>query len=81
MAWQVQDAKQRFSELVRRALDDGPQVVTRHGREVVVVLSAAEYHRLTQPLIPFERFLLEEGPDLTDLDLEREDAPTREVDP
>jgi prevent-host-death family protein len=79
MAWQVQDAKQRFSELVRRALDDGPQIVTRHGREVVVVLSAAEYRRLTQPAIPFERFLLDEGPDLTDLDLTRSTDPTREV--
>lgn len=80
MAWAVQDAKQQFSELVRRALDDGPQVVTRHGREVVVVLAATEYHRLTRPAVPFERFLLDEGPDLTDLVLERDAAPARVVD-
>lgn len=36
MAWQLQEAKQRFSELVRKAESEGPQVVTRNGREVVV---------------------------------------------
>ena len=46
MAWQLQDAKQRFSRLVDAARDSGPQVVTRHGREVAVVLSIEEYRRL-----------------------------------
>lgn len=44
--WQLQDAKQRFSELIRAALSEGPQVVTRHGEEVAVVIEIAEYHRL-----------------------------------
>lgn len=44
--WQLQDAKQRFSELIRAALSEGPQVVTRHGEEVAVVIDIAEYHRL-----------------------------------
>jgi antitoxin Phd len=44
--WQIQEAKQRFSELVRRAVNEGPQVVTRHGEEVVVVLSVDAYHQL-----------------------------------
>ena len=47
MAWQVQEAKQKFSQLVQRALEEGPQVVTRRGEEVVVVLSAEEFRRLT----------------------------------
>jgi prevent-host-death family protein len=46
--WQVQDAKQRFSELVQRALDDGPQLVTRRGKKAVVVLSVNMYQRLTR---------------------------------
>lgn len=45
-SWLLQDAKARFSELVRRAKTDGPQRVTVHGREEVVVISAAEYRRL-----------------------------------
>ena len=46
MAWQLHAAKQRFSELVERARRDGPQVVTRHGKETVVVVSVEEYRRL-----------------------------------
>jgi prevent-host-death family protein len=42
----LQDAKARFSELVRRARDDGPQHVTVHGREEVVVISEEEFRRL-----------------------------------
>lgn len=45
--WPLQDAKARFSELVRRAQDEGPQHVTVHGRDSVVVLSEGEYARLT----------------------------------
>lgn len=44
--WILQDAKARFSELVRRAHSDGPQHVTVHGRDEVVVISADEFHRL-----------------------------------
>lgn len=44
--WALQDAKARFSELVRRARGDGPQHVTVHGREEVVVISAEEFRRL-----------------------------------
>lgn len=44
--WLLQDAKARFSELVRRVKTDGPQLVTVHGREEVVVISAEEFRRL-----------------------------------
>jgi prevent-host-death family protein len=42
----LQDAKARFSELVRRVRDEGPQHVTVHGRDEVVVISAEEFRRL-----------------------------------
>ncbi len=45
--WALQQAKARFSELVRRAQTHGPQHVTVHGRDSVVVLSEDEYTRLT----------------------------------
>ena len=45
-SWPLQDAKARFSELVRRARSEGPQHVTVHGREEVVVVAAEEYRRL-----------------------------------
>jgi prevent-host-death family protein len=44
--WLLQDAKARFSELVRRVHSEGPQHVTIHGREAVVVISAEEFRRL-----------------------------------
>jgi prevent-host-death family protein len=46
MLWQVQEAKQRFSELLRAAQSDGPQIVTRHGEEIAVLIDIAEFHRL-----------------------------------
>jgi prevent-host-death family protein len=44
--WLLQDAKARFSELVRRVRSEGPQRVTVHGRDEVVVISAEEFRRL-----------------------------------
>jgi prevent-host-death family protein len=44
--WQLQEAKARFSEVVRRAKEEGPQHVTVHGREEVVVIGAEEFLRL-----------------------------------
>ncbi len=44
--WMLQDAKARFSELVRRARSEGPQHVTVHGRDGVVIVSAEEFRRL-----------------------------------
>ncbi len=44
--WRLQDAKARFSELVRMAHSDGPQHVTLHGRDAVVVVDAGEFRRL-----------------------------------
>ena len=44
--WQLQEAKNRFSEVVNRALKDGAQTITRHGKAVVVVLSQEDFRRL-----------------------------------
>lgn len=44
--WQLQTAKNRFSEVVNRAITDGVQTITRHGKPVVVVLSQEEFRRL-----------------------------------
>jgi prevent-host-death family protein len=45
-AWKLQDAKARFSEVVRRAQSDGPQRVTVHGKDSVVILSAEDYAKV-----------------------------------
>jgi prevent-host-death family protein len=38
MSWQVQEAKQRFSEVLRAVRDEGPQTITRHGKEIAEVI-------------------------------------------
>ena len=46
MSWQVQEAKQRFSEVLRAVESEGPQTITRHGREIAVVVEIQEYRGL-----------------------------------
>ena len=47
--WQLQDAKNRLSELVRKAREEGPQMITLRGRDAVVVVSANEFGKLSRP--------------------------------
>lgn len=47
--WQLRHAKNRLSELVRKARDEGPQVITLRGRDAVVVVSANEFGKLARP--------------------------------
>jgi prevent-host-death family protein len=56
--WQMQDAEQRFSEMIRAVTSEGPQVIIRHGAEVAVVVDIAEYHRLTRPTLDLTSVLL-----------------------
>jgi antitoxin Phd len=79
MSWPVQDAKQRFSELIRRAQADGPQVVTRHGEEIAVVIDIAFYRRLKGETTEFKDYL-RSGPAFDDLDLTRTAELPRSVD-
>jgi prevent-host-death family protein len=85
--WQVQEAKQRFSEVLRAVESDGPQTITRHGEEVAVVIDIAEYRRLTRPKADLNALLL--GPPYLDdevlsvmdeIEIERKQDFPREVD-
>jgi len=58
MAWQVQDAKARFSEFLDASLRDGPQVVTRRGVEAAVLVPMEEWRRLKQAARPTLKQLL-----------------------
>ena len=74
----MQEAKQKFSELIRKTLSEGPQTVSRHGEEVVVLLSIDTYRRLIQDTPDFKRYLTS-APDLELLELERDETPARVV--
>lgn len=78
MKWQLQHAKQRFSELVDRALEHGPQTVTRRGEDAVVILSVQDYRRLTDKRPDFKAFLMS-APDLDIPEIERDRSPVRDV--
>ena len=77
----MQEAKQRFSHLVRRVGREGPQVVTRHGEEVVVVVPK-EYRRMKEredgKKTDFKKFLMS-APDFSALDPERPRELPRDV--
>ena len=49
VTWQLQEAKNRLSEVVRKARSEGPQVITLHGTAAAVVVSAQEFGRLSRP--------------------------------
>jgi prevent-host-death family protein len=63
--WQIQEAKQRFSEMIRAVTSEGPQVITRHGEDVAVLVDIGEYRRLTRPATDLASILLG-GPKLGD---------------
>jgi prevent-host-death family protein len=57
--WQLQEAKSRFSEVVNEAIERGPQIVSRHGEEVVVILAYAEYKQMQKTQLPLDQFFLQ----------------------
>jgi|SRR5579871_1535078 len=81
-SWQVQTAKARFSEVFRKARNEGPQRITRQGKEVVVMLAEEQYEQLVgrshQPknLVQFFRQSPLVG---VDLDLKRQADSERDI--
>jgi antitoxin Phd len=70
--WQLQDAKARFSEFLDTSLKKGPQVVTRRGIEVAVLLPIEEWRRLKENARPsLKQLLLSPDPRIEDLPLTR----------
>jgi antitoxin Phd len=78
--WRLADAKNRFSELVNRALAEGPQRVLRRD-DAVFVVAERDYEKLTGTRPTFKKFLLGDGPSLEGLDLARDRSPMREAKP
>jgi prevent-host-death family protein len=80
MRWQVQEAKQRFSEVVRAAEAGEPQIVTRHGEEVVVVVDIEQFHRLQGDTTNLMAYLRRDASTPADLGIERSRETPRDVD-
>ena len=77
--WQLQDAKNKFSSLVDKAQRNGPQVVTKHGKDAVVVLSVEEYKRLVKPKKNLVNFFQSSPLAKEDLDFKRNKDIPRDI--
>jgi len=80
MRWKLQDAKNRLSELVRKAREEGPQVITLRGRDAVVVVSANEFRKLSRPRGSLVDFFLKSPLAGVNLGLDRSRDTGRRID-
>jgi prevent-host-death family protein len=78
--WQLQEAKNRFSEVVRNATEVGPQTITKHGKDSVVVLSADDYRKLNQPKTSLVEFFKKSPLAKVEINLKRDKSPSRQID-
>lgn len=76
--WQLQEAKNKFSEVVDGAINEGPQVVTRRGVETAIVLSYAEYRKILAGDQKLSDFFGQSPLAGLGLDLERDKSPIRD---
>jgi prevent-host-death family protein len=76
--WQMQEAKSHLSEVIEEANSKGPQIITRHGAERAVVLSAADYRALTSHKPDFKEHLLG-GPKTDRFEIKRERDTGRKI--
>lgn len=79
MTWQLQDAKNRFSALVKAAEQEGPQIITVHGKEKAVLLSAEDYQRLMQRKGSLLEFFQHSPWAETEIDVSRSPDTGREI--
>ena len=77
--WQLQEAKARLSEVVRKAVKEGPQEISVRGESAVVVISSKKYHSLKEPKSTFVRFIRNSPLYGLELDLRREQTLTRKA--
>ena len=77
--WQLQEAKNKFSKLVEKAQSEGPQFVTKHGKESVVVLSVEDYHRIIKPESNLFQFIQSSPLSKISVDIERDKSVSRDI--
>lgn len=78
--WQLQEAKARFSEVIRKAATEGPQEITVHGELTAVVISSKDYEQLKRPREGFVAFMRRSPLYGINLDLRRKQTLTRTAD-
>ena len=76
--WQLHEARNKLSEVVEEALQHGPQIISRRGKETAIVLSYADYRRMLLNQKKLTDFFRESPLADVDLDLTRDTSPTRD---
>ena len=77
--WQLQEAKNKFSKLVEKAQHEGPQIVTKHGKESVVILSMEEYNKIIKPKSNLFQFIQTSPLSKALIDIDRDKSLCREI--
>jgi len=77
--WQLQEAKNKFSEVVRKATEEGPQTVTKHGKDSVVVLSVEDYKKIERPETSLVEFFQRSRLASVEIDFNRDKSPARDI--
>jgi prevent-host-death family protein len=76
--WQLQEAKNKFSRVVDDAVNQGPQIITRHGAEVAIVISYERYQEIVSARGKLSDFFRESPLAGAELDLSRDKSDARE---
>lgn len=77
--WQVQEAKAKFSELIKRAVKDGPQEISVRGKSTAIMISKQQYIDLTSPKTSFVKFVQDSPLKGVELEIDRDKSLCREV--
>ncbi len=80
MVWQLQEAKNKFSQVVDNSLSEGPQIITRHGKNTAVLMDYRDYEKIIQPRPTFKD-IINDFRELEFPDIEREKDPTGRANP
>jgi antitoxin Phd len=76
MTWQLQEAKNKFSEVVETSITKGPQIISRRGKDTAVLISLADYQRLSGKKKDLKKALMNSGFDKLDLENIRDRSTT-----
>jgi prevent-host-death family protein len=77
-SWQLQEAKNKFSRVIENAVNDGPQIITKRGVEVAIIISYSEYQQMLASRGKLSAFFQDSPLVDVELDLTRDKSETRE---
>ena len=77
--WQLQEAKNKFSSVVEQAQNEGPQIISKHGKEAVIILSIEEYRKIMKPEGNLFQFMQKSPFHGVELDISRDKTTPRNI--